>query len=62
MENNFNFIKRYFPERAKACNTILQGRGWWVYFTNLWEERKINPFLACDKKEFIRLRELRNNW
>lgn len=62
MENNFDFIKKYFPEKAKVCNDILKKAESWVYFTNLWEEREINPFLACDKSEFIRLRELRNNW
>jgi hypothetical protein len=43
-------------------DTILWDKGSNIYFTNLWQERTINPFIWCDGVEFIRLRELRNNW
>ncbi len=62
LENNFRFIEKYLPEKKPELEKILKKKGEEVYFTSLWEEKCVNPFLSADKNEFIRLRELRNTW
>lgn len=62
LENNYEFIKKHFPEKSMEMDTILWEKGNKVYFTNLKQERIINPFIGCGLKEFIRLRDLRNIW
>jgi len=59
LETNLEFIKKYFPERSEYCNAISAKK---TKFTNMWEERNINPFLLCDREAFIKFRELRNTW
>ena len=62
LENNFRFIEKYFPEKRDDLKNILKKKWGKVYFTNLGEERSINPFFSANKDEFIWLRELRNTW
>jgi hypothetical protein len=35
LENNFKFIKEYFPEKSMEIDTILWDKGSNIYFTNL---------------------------
>jgi len=62
LQTNLGFIEKYFPERKEFLDNISEKKGDSLYFTILWEERKINPFLSANKDEFIKIRELRNTW
>ncbi len=62
LENNFKFLKQYFPELTQNIDEILRKKGEKVYFTNLLQERSINRFIQADKSQFIELRQLRNTW
>jgi len=45
LENNFKFTEKYLPEKNREFKKILEQKGEAVYFTNLGEERCINPFI-----------------
>jgi len=62
LETNTRFLKKYTPENISEINKILSEKSDILSFTSLWEERKYNPFLTVWRNEFIRLRELRNNF
>ena len=62
LETNCKFLKKHIPENIWEIEAIWQKASSILYFTNLWEERRYNPFLTAEKSEFIRLRELRNNF
>lgn len=62
LENNAGFIKKYIPEKSHRAGEILRKKEKIIYFTNLWEERSYNPFIWVKKEEFIKMRELRNNY
>jgi len=61
-ENNSSFIRKYFPEKSMELDTINWEMCEKPYFTTLGQERTYNPFLWVDRKEFCRIRELRNNF
>lgn len=61
-ENNYHFLEIYCPENIKELEKIQKKLWDSLYFTCLWEERRYNPFVTASKEEFIRLRELRNNF
>ena len=62
LETNCSFLREYTPDNIREIN--IAEREYWdiLHFTTLWEERKYNPFLTVSRDEFIRLRELRNNF
>lgn len=62
IETNIKFLKEYIPENIAELDKILEEKFDTLSFTNLWEERKYNPFLTIWREEFIKLRELRNNY
>jgi len=62
LDNNSRFIREYVPEKSMQLDTVLWERCEKPYFTTLGQEREYNPFLTVCKQEFIRLRELRNNF
>ena len=62
LETNSRFLKKYTPENTSEIDKILTEKWGILDFTTLWEERKYNPFLTVNREEFIRLRELRNNF
>ncbi len=62
LETNAKFLQKYTPENTWEIEAALEKFWNILSFTTLWEERKYNPFLTAQKDEFIRLRELRNNF
>jgi len=62
LKTNLEFLKKYTPENIQNINSIQQTVSHPLYFTNLLQERSYNPFLTIEKNEFIKLRELRNNF
>jgi len=62
LSTNARFLKKYIPENTSEIDKILKEKWDILSFTSLWEERKYNPFLTVERDEFIRLRELRNNF
>ncbi len=62
LQNNAEFLKKYTPENLKTLENILEEVWESNYFTTLLQERSYNPFVNVAKQEFIRLRNLRNNF
>lgn len=62
LKNNRDFLKKYTPENIRNIDAICETASNPLYFTNFLQERRYNPFLTVERDEFIRLRELRNNF
>jgi len=62
LETNIKFLKMNTPENISEIDIAWKKHSDILSFTTLWEERKYNPFLTVSREEFIRLRELRNNF
>lgn len=62
LETNCSFLKKYTPENILEIDAIWKEKADILSFTTLGEERIYNPFLTVEREEFIRLRELRNNF
>jgi len=62
LETNIKFLKIHNPDNLWEIETAWKNYLDPLYFTNLLQERKYNPFLTASRDEFIRLRELRNNF
>jgi hydroxyacylglutathione hydrolase len=62
LETNCSFLKIHTPENIWEIDSIWSKKSDILSFTSLGEERKYNPFLTVEREQFIRLRELRNNF